>query len=245
MKIFPKISLFIILTISIAGSIIACSGNKKISTDNRFLTYVADPKSQDIAFYWKNDSNKIIGSFQNLKTYLEHNNKELIFAANGGMFDTSFSPQGLFIQDSKLIVPLDTVSGKGNFYLKPNGVFYLTRDNIPFVCKTEDFKQSDKIRYATQSGPMLLIDGEIHSAFKQGSSNLHIRNGVGVLPDGKVVFVMSKVKVNFYDLASYFRSLGCRDALYLDGYVSRAYLPKQDWLQTDGNFGVIIGVTSK
>ncbi|WP_242604841.1 phosphodiester glycosidase family protein [Flavobacterium subsaxonicum] len=56
---------------------------------------------------------------------------------------------------------------------------------------------------------------------------------------------MSKEPINFYDFAQYFKDMGCNNALYLDGYVSRTYLPEQNWIQADGNFGVIIGVTSK
>ena len=90
---------------------------------------------------------------------------------------------------------------------------------------------------------MLLIDGEINTAFKQGSTNLNIRNGVGILPDGKVLFAISNTGVNFYDFAEYFKKAGCKNALYLDGFVSRLYLPSKKVTQTDGNFGVMIGVT--
>ena len=55
---------------------------------------------------------------------------------------------------------------------------------------------------------------------------------------------MSKKEVSFYDFANYFKSMGCKNALYLDGFVSLTYLPEQNWIQTDGNFGVIIGVTT-
>ena len=87
---------------------------------------------------------------------------------------------------------------------------------------------------------MLLIDGHIHPKLTKGSSNLHIRNGVGVLPDGKLIFAMSKEKINFYDFATFFKNNGCQNALYLDGFVSRTYLPSKNWEQMDGNFGVII-----
>jgi uncharacterized protein YigE (DUF2233 family) len=162
---------------------------------------------------------------------------------NGGMYQQDNSPLGLFIQENKTLKPLNTSSGNGNFHLKPNGVFYITMNKQAVVCKTSDFMDNGKIRFATQSGPMLVIDGEIHSAFKQGSTNLNIRNGVGILPDGKVIFAVSKEEINFYDFACYFKSLGCKNALYLDGFVSRTYLPEKNWMQTDGNFGVIIGVT--
>ena len=164
---------------------------------------------------------------------------------NGGMYKKDNSPQGLFIENKKTLSFIDTSDGEGNFYLKPNGVFYITSDNIPFVCKTGDFIDNGKIKFATQSGPMLLNDGQIHTAFKNGSKNLNIRNGVGILPNNKIVFAMSKIEISFYDFAKYFQSLGCKNALYLDGFVSRTYLPEKKWIQTDGNFGVIIAVTTK
>lgn len=164
---------------------------------------------------------------------------------NGGMCKQDYTPEGLFILNKETLSPLNTATGYGNFYLKPNGVFYITTDNIPVVCKTTDFKDNGEIKYATQSGPMLIIDGAIHSAFKEGSSNLNIRNGVGILPDNKVLFAMSKTEINFYDFARFFQKSGCKHALYLDGFVSRMYLPEKNWIQTDGRFGVLIGVTEK
>jgi uncharacterized protein YigE (DUF2233 family) len=86
-----------------------------------------------------------------------------------------------------------------------------------------------------------VIDGKIHPKFTQGSKNVHIRNGVGILPNGNVLFAMSKNTINLYDFATYFKERGCSYALYLDGFVSRTYLPSAEWEQLDGNFGVIIG----
>jgi uncharacterized protein YigE (DUF2233 family) len=217
----------------------------KSSIDDQMLAYTVDNKIQKLHFYWKDDNGKILKSIQNLKTYVENNNSTLIFAMNGGMFNKDFSPQGLFIQNRNNLAVIDTSNGYGNFYLKPNGIFYITDNDIPFVCKTADFIDNGKIKYATQSGPMLVIDGQIHSAFKEGSNNLNIRNGVGILPNNKIVFAMSKKEINFYDFAKYFQKMGCKNALYLDGFVSRTYLPEKNWTQIDGNFGVIIGLTEK
>ncbi len=213
------------------------------SKEENILSYIADTKTQNIQLFWKNDTGHI-GSIKNLKTLIEHKKQELVFAMNGGMYMEDRSPLGLFIQDHKLIKKLNTTKGTSdNFHMDPNGVFYLTDKNEAVVCKTSAFKLSDKIKYATQSGPMLVIDGKIHPTFKEGSSNLNIRNGVGILPNGKVLFAMSKNVINFYDFAKYFKDQGCKNALYLDGFVSRTYLPEQDWKQLDGNFGVIIGIT--
>jgi uncharacterized protein YigE (DUF2233 family) len=216
----------------------------KSSNDDEFVSYVANPKAQMITMFLKNKDGVNFGSIQNMKTWLSENGEQLIFAMNGGMYKKDKSPQGLYVYRGNTLSPLDTGVGTGNFYLKPNGIFYLDKKNNAFICKTEDFKD-DNIKYATQSGPMLVIDGEIHPAFKKGSANLNIRNGVGILPDGKILFAMSKKEINLYDFAEFFKNKGCKNALYLDGFVSRAYCPSQDWMQTDGDFGVIITVTRK
>ena len=234
---------YICLSALLTTGLTAAINSRKPPVNDQILACTVDAQTQDLQFYWKNDKGEPLRSIQNLKTYVERKNRTLLFAMNGGMFNTDFSPKGLFIQNKHTLTVLDTANGYGNFYLKPNGVFYITTDNVPFICKTPDFADHGKIKYATQSGPMLVIDGQIHSAFKEGSTNLHIRNGVGILPDNKIVFAMSKKEINFYDFAQYFQSLGCKNALYLDGFVSRTYWPEKNWTQTDGNFGVIIGVT--
>lgn len=205
--------------------------------------YTVDLRTQDLRLYWQDDDGKPLRSIANLRRNLLAQNRILVFAMNGGMYMENRSPLGLFIQDGNVKTPLNTASASGNFYLRPNGVFYITDAKKAVVCTTKNFKNDGHIRYATQSGPMLLADGTIHPQFKAGSANLNIRNGVGILPDGKVLFAISKVPVNFYDFARYFKDAGCQNALYLDGFVSRAYIPQQNRLQTDGDFGVIIGVS--
>lgn len=220
--------------------------NYKIN-EARLLVYELNPKEQQLDFYWKDEAGKNYENFGILKKSLQRQNKELVFAMNGGMFRRDLSPQGLFIDNGITRFEVDTVQkGYGNFYMQPNGIFYLTKDNKAIVSTTNKFlKTNDKqnIKYATQSGPMLLIDGNIHSKFRKGSSNLNIRNGVGILSNGNILFAMSKEEINFYDLATFFKQKGCKNALYLDGFVSKVYLPSQNWQQTDGIFGVIIAET--
>lgn len=213
------------------------------SKSSQFVSYISAPQKQNIKFYWKNEKQENFKSIQNLKSWLDEKHTPLIFAMNGGMYMEDNSPLGLFIENKKVIRKLNTSKGNGNFYLNPNGVFYITTNNNPAICKTNDFINAGNIQYATQSGPMLVIDGQINSLFIANSTNLNIRNGVGILSDNKILFAMSKEAINFYDFASYFKSMGCKNALYLDGFVSRTYLPEQNWIQTDGNFGVIIGIT--
>jgi uncharacterized protein YigE (DUF2233 family) len=217
---------------------------RSVSDDDVFISYTVDTKKQDLQLFWKDDKNEVLRSIGNLKSWVEKKKRKLVFAMNGGMYKTDNSPLGLYIEKQKVLSRLNKASADGNFYLKPNGVFYIRTDNTPVICNTTSFTNDGKIKYATQSGPMLVIDGKIHPEFKKGSVNVNIRNGVGILPGNKVVFAMSKGLVNFYDFADYFKRLGCQNALYLDGFVSRTYLPEKNWIQTDGNFGVLIGVTA-
>lgn len=239
-----KILLLLIFLLAASAATIVLARKHYVQEDQRFVEYSVDPKKQPLQLYWKDDKNERFGSIQHLKQWLEENKIKLVFAMNGGMYKPGGTPQGLFIENGTLRSPLDTSTGSGNFYLKPNGVFYLTKDNVPAICKTTDFFKNGQIKYATQSGPMLVMDGEIHPAFTAGSTNLNVRNGVGITKDNKVVFAMSKKEINFFDFATYFKSIGCTNALYLDGLISRTYLPGKNWTQVDGNFGVIIAVTT-
>jgi uncharacterized protein YigE (DUF2233 family) len=215
------------------------------AVDSEIVSYIVDPGKQDIRFYWKDDNDNVIGSLGNLKKYLKSGKRELVFAMNGGMYRQDQSPQGLYIENDKMLFPPDTLeSGYGNFYMQPNGVFFITKEKVARICATKNFISSGNVGYATQSGPMLVVDGEIHGQFKKGSTSLNVRNGVGILPDGKILFAISKGEINFYDFATWFRDQGCKNALYLDGFVSRMYLPDKGYHNLGGKFGVLIGVTT-
>lgn len=224
--------------------ITACTTSAQQIEDERFISHIVDLKVQNLKFYLENSEGNNYGNILKLKTALEDNNQRLVFAMNGGMYLRDGSPQGLYIENGITKTPLDTLNKlKTNFYLKPNGVFYLTNDHKGVVCQTSEYVPSSTITYATQSGPMLVINDHIHPVFKKDSKHYNIRNGIGVLPNGNLLFAMSKDTITLYDFADFFKTQGCKNALYLDGFVSRTYLPKKKWVQLDGNFGVIIAET--
>ncbi len=215
----------------------------KISSKTEIISYQLTP-NPNLKFYWKKPNGQHFRSIDRLKKRLQDDGKQLQFAMNGGMYKPDLSPQGLFIEEGVEKVPKDDkTKGYGNFYLQPNGVFYLDNNHQPFICTTTNFTATQNCLYATQSGPMLIIDGNIHPKFIEGSNHKHIRNGVGILPNGNILFAISKEKINFYDFALFFKNNGCKNALYLDGFVSRAYIPSKGWEQLDGNFGIIIAET--
>lgn len=206
------------------------------------LSHEVNPQKNHIHLFYKDATGRRFGNFKRLKQVLTAQGKTLLFAMNGGMFHPNHQPVGLYIEKGKTISPIDLAKqGKGNFYLLPNGVFYLTKDQKAGICSTVSLDSLNHLLYATQSGPMLVIEGQIHPKFNPQSQNLNIRNGVGILPNGNLLFALSTQAISFYTLASFFKDRQCSNALYLDGFISKTYLPQQNWIDEGGDFGVIIG----
>ena len=182
------------------------------------------------------------GSFRRLNETLEAEGKTLGFAMNAGMYHRDLAPVGLYVEDGVEVSRLVTRDGPGNFGLLPNGVFCIGETFR--VIESRTFKaESPACRFATQSGPMLVIGGELHPKLLPGSDSLYVRNGVGVPGDGtRAVFAVSNDAVNFHSFARFFRdALGLPDALYFDGNISRLYAPSLG--RHDGGFpmGPIVG----
>jgi uncharacterized protein YigE (DUF2233 family) len=183
------------------------------------------------------------GSFSALSQALQAQGKTLAFAMNAGMYDEAQKPIGLYIEAGKQAHKINRRNGAGNFHLKPNGVFYVAGKRAG-VLDTEAFVKAGLTPdYATQSGPMLVIDGRIHPKFSATGNSLKRRNGVGVVDDHTVVFAITEGVANFYSFARLFRDgLDCRNALFFDGSVSSLYAP--DLGRSDGYFplGPIVAV---
>jgi uncharacterized protein YigE (DUF2233 family) len=182
------------------------------------------------------------GSFRNVDAALAAEDRKLGFAMNAGMYHRDLAPVGLYVEDRVERSEIVTSDGPGNFGLLPNGVFCIG-DRFG-VFESRMFKRDrPDCRYATQSGPMLVIDGQLHPKLLPDSDSTYIRNGVGVSEDGsRAVFAISNEAVNFHAFARLFRDeLGLFEALYFDGNISRLYAPGLD--RHDGGFpmGPIVG----
>lgn len=201
------------------------------------------------------------GQLQPLATtwkQLNQINHLAICLANGGMYQPDGTPVGLLIENGKLIHPInrDTLPIADNFHMYPNGIFYTDTAGKFYVASSNDFKNQTSSLYkeineATQSGPMLVINGRIHPKFSYGSPNTNIRNGVGILRNSNsntAVFAISETKINLYDFALLFQKLlRCDQALYLDGAISKMYYSHQGHTMGDlgGSLGPVISISKK
>lgn len=207
-----------------------------------------DTAREDLRLFLNDPETDVpLASFKNVETLAKRSDKVLLFAMNAGMYHQDRRPVGHYVEDSKASAPLIKSEGPGNFGLLPNGVFCVS-DYRADVFETLRFdREAPSCAYATQSGPMLVIDGVVHPKFLENSDSLFVRNGVGTSQDGKTTwFAISEGPVNFYRFARLFRDhLQTPQALYFDGNISRLFAPSIG--RHDGGFpmGPIVGVVSE
>lgn len=197
---------------------------------HQFVTCRVELPQDRLWLCWKDDAGQLLGSFTRLCRHLAGRGEEVTFAINAGIYSASFEPLGLHVEERRVLRPLNTGAYEGrqfNFYLKPNGVFFI-KDGRPAIVETGEYERLALVPdLACQSGPLLLNRGMIHPAFRPGSTNLHWRSGVGVTRSNQAIFVLSVAPLCFHDFARVFKErLGCTEALYLDGDICAVYLPE-------------------
>ena len=185
-----------------------------------------DLRRYRIGLFWQDRDGRPYGSLYAFKRAMAAAGDPAVVSMNAGMYQEDLSPVGLFVSGGRTLHPANLADGDGNFFMKPNGVFYTDGDTAG-VLETEAFlRRAPAAEIATQSGPMLVIDGALHPLFSDDGPSRKIRNGVGVRDDHTVVFAISRDDVSFGSFARLFRdALGCRNALYLDGSISSLSAP--------------------
>lgn len=250
--------LVLALAVTVSVSVLGPGAARAEGCEDRRLlgaSYIVckfDPAADDLRLYWRGQDGRPFRTFDALSDVLQGEGRTLVFAMNGGMYERDFSPVGLHIEKGRTLSPLNTKTVTGrpsqipNFYKKPNGVFYWGEGGAGVLESGQFRVQKPGAAFATQSGPMLVIDGIIHPAFIPKSRDLKPRNGVGVAPDGSVYFVMTKGRVSFHDFARVFRDgLGVQNALFLDGgWAPGLYAPElgRNDRPGHGGYGPIIAV---
>ena len=233
-----------LVTISGAGSQAAVVCEERQFEGLAYTACEVDARHDELRLFLDNRSGERYGQFSAIDTALEAEGKALAFAMNGGMYHDDRAPVGHYVENGKEIMRVIPNAGPGNFGLLPNGVFCI-RDGRADVIETLSYQDAQPAcRYATQSGPMLVIDGELHPRFLIDSTSRYIRNGVGTSEDGsRAVFVISDQPVTFHEFARIFRDdLGVPQALFLDGNVSRLHAPQLGRSDFGRWLGPIVGV---
>ncbi len=235
-------SFLLIAVFAAGGPAMAVTCERIEHAGTPFTVCEVDPAEESLRLFLNDATGAPLGSFRRVEVTLDVDT--LAFAMNAGMYHTDRRPVGHYVENGIETMGVVTGEGPGNFGLVPNGIFCIG-DDTTRVYETDAFlSAAPDCRHATQSGPMLVIDGNLHPRFIPGSSSRLIRNGVGTSESGdRVVFAIAEGPVNFHDFATLFRdTLGLPQALYFDGNVSRLHAPQLGRSDGGAAMGPIVGV---
>ncbi len=197
----------------------------------------------DLRLFLNDAEGQPLGTFDRIDEALAAEGKTLGFAMNAGMYHSDRRPVGLYLEEGAEIGSLVSAAGPGNFGMLPNGIFCIGENTYAVIETLRYAAAPPDCRYASQSGPMLVIDGALHPRFLPDSTSSFIRNGVGVTPEGNAVFAISDGRVTFHEFARLFRDvLGTPNALYFDGNISRLRAPALDRDDLGFPMGPIVGL---
>jgi uncharacterized protein YigE (DUF2233 family) len=213
----------------------------------RAILCVADPSVHMVRLAYRGPDGAVLGSVEKAVTMLAAGGQTPILAMNAGMYHADMTPVGLYVEGGAELAPLNEDDGFGNFFLKPNGVFYVLKDGSAGVMETEAYRAAALApEFATQSGPMLVIQGAIHPRFLPDGTSKYIRNGVGVRADGSIVLAITRDPVSLGSFGRLFRDVAeCPNALFFDGAVSSLAWGRQMEIDAGEPAGPVVAVFSK
>ncbi|MEP4248226.1 phosphodiester glycosidase family protein [Tateyamaria sp.] len=202
-----------------------------------------DLTSEDLRLFLYDEDDAVLGQFGAVDRALAESGEELSFAMNAGMYHSDRAPVGHYIENNTEIMRVIPNAGPGNFGLLPNGIFCIRQGRADVIETLKYVDEAPDCTYATQSGPMLVIDGALHPRFLVDSTSRFTRNGVGTSADGKTAFfAISRGQVTFHEFGSLFRDhLETPNALFLDGNISRLYAPDLSRNDIGFSLGPIVG----
>lgn len=154
-------------------------------------------------------------AFLPVDTSLFDKNKSKFFAITCAMYEDSDNlPPGLLIANGRKFKNINKKNGPGNFYLKPNGIFSVSKTGEIQIVETSKYVSGGE-QFALQSGPMIIEDNQV-KYFPSDSDNKLKRSAIGISEDN-LVFVSAKSNVSFYQLAEFMKTkLKCKNALHLE-----------------------------
>ena len=240
---FVAIWTAISLSLLAAGAASADACRTVVFEDKSFSVCETAP-SDEVRLLLRDDAGDILGTFDRLGEQATKGGREIVFAMNGGMYHPDRRPVGLYVEDGVEETGLVTREGPGNFGLLPNGVLCILDGSVSVIESRAFEADRPDCTFASQSGPMLVIDGALHPRFLPASSSRFIRNGVGVTDDGAFFAVISDDPVTFHEFGRFFRDvLGTPNALFMDGKVSRLFAPEFGRRDIGFPFGPMLVVT--
>lgn len=238
-----KIRCLAVLAVFLPGAALGADCRPISFEHTAYTICTVDPAKETLRLFLNKDNGTPLGTFTNLQAAIQAQGGSLAFAMNAGMYHADRAPVGLYVEDYNKTAPLVTRAGPGNFGMLPNGVLCLSPGKARVFESRRFAREAPTCQHATQSGPMLVIDGTLHPRFLPDSTSFYVRNGVGIDHEGKAQFVISEAPVTFHEFARLFRDrLNCPQALYFDGNISKLHSSALNRSDPGFPMGPMIGV---
>jgi uncharacterized protein YigE (DUF2233 family) len=229
----------------------SCNGAELIDyrdSDLLISTCKVDLRNETLRMFWKDGNRQPFDRFSRLKDWLAARGEDVVCATNAGIFDQDYRPLGLYVEDGIVLRKLNEPRMlMGISICSQTGVFLVRHDQAEIVDTDRVAAEKEQILpsvlFATQSGPLLIQNEKINPLFPADSENRLIRNAVCTISQNEIVLAISRGPISFYEFAKFLRMIGCANALYLDGKISRMY-PGAD-SDIGPSFGALIAVTKK
>lgn len=148
--------------------------------------YTVNPQTERVKMYWQKANGEAWGTLHALLADI-NSQGQVQMAMNGGIYDESYAPLGLYIENGQQKVALNLASGEGNFFIRPGGVFYVAGDKVGIV-RLDAFKTSKEIQFAVQSGPLLMENGVINPRILPTSPQAKFVTVLGLINMGTPCF---------------------------------------------------------
>src|SRR5215831_10030683 len=153
-----------------------------------------DLRLQAVRLFWRKPDGERYGRLAALPA--AQRTGRLAFAMNAGMYDPAYRPVGLYVENGRELVRANTNPGPGNFHMRPNGIFYVAGETAGVLDTGSFLTKRPAVDFATQSGPMLVVDGRLHPLFGRSHSR-KFRSGVGMRDEHTLAFAIPDTEVTF------------------------------------------------
>lgn len=188
-------------------------------------------QAEKIRLLWRNETGKNYGSLSAANKALKKQGETALMLSNAAIYTEDEQPAGLWIEKGEKLREANTKKAKGNFHIRPAGVFWVKGKKGGITSLDNWLKKPFKVDYAVQAAPYLIINGQINSRFVKKIFSPYSRNAVCTTKKGKILFIITDGTVgdsnlpNFYQFAQALQHFNCHQALYLDGNISQMKFP--------------------
>jgi uncharacterized protein YigE (DUF2233 family) len=128
-----SVTVFALLSVNAIGAENGAPCRPVNDDGNSYVVCQFDLRHYTAKLFWKQPNGRPYGFLPNIPRRVGRMNGQLVFATNAGMYHADRTPLGLYVENGRELVRANTAEGAGNFYIKPNGILYVSGDSASIL----------------------------------------------------------------------------------------------------------------